>query len=89
MSVTNSVVAWSEQGEESIVTKIFLNEEHDLFKGPSGTNMSTDGWNSLLIALEGRIAENSLLPAELGKAPITVRTPVQGRGLKGAGKGAR
>ena len=89
LSVTNSVIAWSEQGSESFVTKIFLNEEHGLFKGPTGTNMSSDGWNGLLIALEGRIAENSLLPAELGKAPITVRTPVQGRGLKGAGKGAR
>ncbi len=89
LSVANSVVAWSEQGTESFVTKIFLNEEHGLFKGPTNTNMSADGWNTLLIALEARIAENSLLPAELGKAPITVRTPVQGRGLKGAGKGAR
>ena len=71
------------------MTKKFLNEEHGLFKGPTNTNMSADGWNTLLIALEARIAENSLLPAELGKAPITVRTPVQGRGLKGAGKGAR
>ncbi len=86
LSVENSVVAWSEQ---SFVTRIFLNEEHGLFKGPAGTNMAADDWNGLLMALEGWMAENSLLPVVLGKAPITVRTPLQGRGLKGADRGAR